>query len=261
MWQFLKRCVEWGGLYQDIERGIPKGASLSPLLGAFYLLDLDRKMARLDVTYMRYMDDILILAKTRWKLKKAIKALNHTFDELKLEKHPEKTVIGRIEKGFDFLGYHISPEGLSLAKKTVENFTARAPRLSEQEPEGGVSSHQLGLYVRRWCRWVHAGFSYERSELDYQGCWHGRTPLSLAIALSSYRHAFTSRGLRNMSAPHEYPSPAPLQSYRYSHTGVVVRSKIPIPVKQGLKLPPSTERKSEPSKHTSTLLVKPMLLA
>jgi len=52
-------------LYQDIERGIPKGATLSPLLGAFYLLDLDRKMARLDVRYMRYIDDILILAKTR----------------------------------------------------------------------------------------------------------------------------------------------------------------------------------------------------
>jgi len=46
-------------------------------------------MARLDVRYMRYMDDILILAKTRWKLKKAIKVLNQTFDELKLEKHPK----------------------------------------------------------------------------------------------------------------------------------------------------------------------------
>jgi len=37
VWQFLRRCVEWGGLYQDIRRGIPRGASLSPLLGAFYL--------------------------------------------------------------------------------------------------------------------------------------------------------------------------------------------------------------------------------
>ena len=55
--------------------------------------------------------------------------LNQTFDEMKLEKHPDKTTIGRIEKGFDFLGYHISPEGLSLAKKTVENFIARAARL------------------------------------------------------------------------------------------------------------------------------------
>jgi hypothetical protein len=29
-------------------------------------------MERLDVKYVRYMDDILILAKTRWKLKKSI---------------------------------------------------------------------------------------------------------------------------------------------------------------------------------------------
>jgi len=36
-------------------------------------------MERLDVKYVRYMDDILILAKTRWKLKKAIKVLNQTF--------------------------------------------------------------------------------------------------------------------------------------------------------------------------------------
>ncbi len=111
-------------------------------------------MARLDVRYMRYMDDILILAKTRWKLKKAIRVLNQTFDELKLEKHPDKTVIGRTEKGFDFLGYHISPEGLSLAKKTVENFISRATRLYEQEPEGGLTSHRLGVYVKRWVRWL-----------------------------------------------------------------------------------------------------------
>ncbi|MCZ6685722.1 MAG: reverse transcriptase domain-containing protein [Candidatus Dadabacteria bacterium] len=132
-------------------------ASLSPLLGAFYLLDLDRKMERLDVKYVRYMDDILILAKTRWKLKKAIKVLNQTFDELKLGKHPDKTVIGRAEKGFDFLGYNISPEGLSLAKKTIENFIGRAIRLYEQEPREGFASPQLGLYVRRWVQWTRAG--------------------------------------------------------------------------------------------------------
>ena len=101
----------------------------------------------------------MILAKTRWKLKKAIKVLNQTFDELKLEKHPDKTVIGRVEKGFDFLGYHISPEGLSLAKKTVENFIARAARLYEQEPGEPSGSYRLGLYVNRWCRWVGAGFA------------------------------------------------------------------------------------------------------
>ncbi len=70
VWQFLNRCVEWGGLYEEIKKGIPRGSSLSPLLGAFYLLDLDIKMEEMDVAYFRYMDDILILAPTRWKLKR-----------------------------------------------------------------------------------------------------------------------------------------------------------------------------------------------
>jgi hypothetical protein len=52
--------------------------------------------------------------------------LNETLHELRLEKHPDKTAIGRIEKGFDFLGFHFSPEGLSVAKKTIEKFLVRA---------------------------------------------------------------------------------------------------------------------------------------
>ena len=73
--------------------------------------------------------------------------------------HPssDKTFIGRIERGFDFLGYHFGPDGLSVAKKTVENFVARAIRLYEQEPGEACASSRLGLYVRRWVRWVQAG--------------------------------------------------------------------------------------------------------
>jgi RNA-directed DNA polymerase len=126
--QFLNRNVEWGGLYQEIKRGIPRGSSLSPLLGAFYLNDLDQKMEKLGVKYFRYMDDILILAPTRWKLRKAIRMLYLTFNELKLEQNPDKTSIGRTEKGFDFLGYHFKPGMLSVAKKTVHNFLKRIAR-------------------------------------------------------------------------------------------------------------------------------------
>jgi hypothetical protein len=38
----------------------------------------------------------------KWKLKKAIQIVNQTLNELKVEKHPDKTFIGRIAKGFDF---------------------------------------------------------------------------------------------------------------------------------------------------------------
>ncbi len=153
VWQFLNRCVEWGGLYQDITTGIARGSSLSPLLGAFYLIELDNRMKILDVKYYGYMDDILILAPTRWKLKKAIKVMNQIFNELKLEQHPDKTLIGRTERGFDFLGYHFKPDGLSIAGMTVERLMERMTRLYEQ----GAHSLRIGQYVSRWIRWVEAG--------------------------------------------------------------------------------------------------------
>ena len=37
--------------------------------------------------------------------------------ELKLEKNPEKTFIGRVSRGFDFLGYLFSPASLQIALK------------------------------------------------------------------------------------------------------------------------------------------------
>ena len=58
--------------------------------------------------YVRFMDDIVVLAPTRWKLRRAVRTVNGHLGALDLEKHPVKTFIGRIEKGFDFLGYHFS---------------------------------------------------------------------------------------------------------------------------------------------------------
>ncbi len=144
VWQFLNRCVEWGGLYQDIRKGIPRGSSLSPLLGAFYLMELDQEMAKLDVKYFRYLDDVLILASTRWRLRKAIRVLNQTFNKLKLEQHPGKTLIGRVERGFDFLGYHFRPFVLYPAAKTLEHFVEHAIRFYEQEADGLRPSSDSG---------------------------------------------------------------------------------------------------------------------
>ena len=67
-------------------------------------------MHKLGLLYRRFMDDFIVLTTTRWKLKQAV---NQRLNALKLEKHPDKTFIGRTDKGFDFLGYHVSPQGLT----------------------------------------------------------------------------------------------------------------------------------------------------
>lgn len=62
---------------------------------------------------------------TRWKLWKAVKVRHQGLVALRLAKHPDKTFIGRIAKGFDFLGYHCGPVGLRVAAKMLTNFVAR----------------------------------------------------------------------------------------------------------------------------------------
>ncbi len=155
--QYLRRTAERGGLFWDYEKGISLGCALSPLMGALFLNCLDERMEKSGLFYVRFMDDILVLSPTRWKLRNAVTAVNHVLGSLKLEKHPDKTFIGRIERGFDFLGYHFRPDRLSLAAKTIENFVARAIRLYEQEPGEACASSRFGVYVRRWAGWVTGG--------------------------------------------------------------------------------------------------------
>ena len=46
-------------------------------------------MERLDLPYVRYMDDWVILAKTRWALRRVVQQVNTILDHLKLRKHPD----------------------------------------------------------------------------------------------------------------------------------------------------------------------------
>ena len=156
--QAIERAAERGGLSWDIRTGISRGCPLSPLLGALYLRVLDQRLSGTNAYYVRYMDDILVLTKTRWQLRRAVRTLNQTFAKLKVSQHPDKTFIGRIERGFDFLGYYFCRGPLRLAQRTLQNHATRLHRLYEHQkktaPAGAV---RLDEYVTRWRRWTQAG--------------------------------------------------------------------------------------------------------
>ncbi|NEP87553.1 MAG: hypothetical protein F6K18_12385 [Okeania sp. SIO2C2] len=114
------------------------------------------------------MDDWVILAPTRWKLRKAIKAVNEVMADLQVEKHPNKTFIGRVSRGFEFLGYWFTPSGLRVAQKTVDKMKAKVALLYEQ----GASDWRIGDYLRRWVSWVRGGLL--GVELGFGGVeWYG----------------------------------------------------------------------------------------
>lgn len=82
--------------------------------------------------YIRYMGDILMLVPSRWRLRRAIKSVRQVLDNLGLELHPGKTSIGRIARGFDFLGYQFAPTGLRLSAVTLKRHREKLTRLHEQ---------------------------------------------------------------------------------------------------------------------------------
>jgi hypothetical protein len=45
----------------------------------------------------------VILTPSRWKLRKAVKTVQQTLNELKVEMHPDKTFVGRVAQGLAFL--------------------------------------------------------------------------------------------------------------------------------------------------------------
>lgn len=107
-------------------------------------------MEKTGLFYVRFMDDIVVLAPTRWKRRKAVALLNQELNALALEKHPDKTFIGRIDKGFDFLGFHISPTTVFSATHTVQQYRVNRARLYEQ----GASPRRIEHYQHRWRGWV-----------------------------------------------------------------------------------------------------------
>ena len=109
------------------------------------------------MVYVRYMDDFVILATTRWHLKKAIAQIFRITADLKLRLHRgTKCFIGRTDNGFDFLGYTIHPQRrLRPSSVSLQRFVARARRLYEQ----GGDKQRLWEYAIHWHRWLHGGLS------------------------------------------------------------------------------------------------------
>ena len=139
-------------------KGMVAGGALSPLIGALYLMPLDKLMEDLQATtgirYQRYMDDYVIFAPTRHKLRKAIKLMYVVLDELKVDVHPKKRFIGPTRRGFDFLGYWLEPHRpLTPSQVSLTRLTDRSRQLLERT----ASIARLRQYILRWLQWHRSG--------------------------------------------------------------------------------------------------------
>lgn len=163
--QYIHYTVEDGGTFHAPEKGISRGCSLSPLMGALHLCDMDEHFSQQpNIHYARYMDDVIILARTRWSLRKHTKRLMQWFGEYGFEAHPDKTQIGRTEKGFDWMGAWLTSDGvMDIAPRAKANHREKVRRLYEQlarlpkwkrKRAAPLVHARVSTYRKRWTIWV-----------------------------------------------------------------------------------------------------------
>ncbi|WP_421263969.1 reverse transcriptase domain-containing protein [Aeromonas sp. 600527] len=154
--QYLYYSVEQGGEFHNPTAGIGRGCALSPLIGASLLYHIDADFAgQPDLYYARYIDDFIILARTRWRLRRAIVSLRGHLAEGRFSLHPDKTRIGKLAKGVDWLGGWFNPQGLvGIAPRSLQQYRTRSLRLYEQALRQGHSEEEcqarVRIYRRRW---------------------------------------------------------------------------------------------------------------
>jgi len=104
MEQWLSAEVWDGVALKALERGIPQGSPVSPLMANLFLDELDEEMLRHGYKYVRYADDFIVLARTREKARSALELSKKVLDRLMLKLDEEKIVT--FENGFKYLGVY-----------------------------------------------------------------------------------------------------------------------------------------------------------
>ena len=106
------------------EKGMPLGNLTSQFFANVYLNELDYfiKHKLRAKYYIRYVDDFIILDKSKEKLESWMIEINKFLREkLKIELHPDKSRIISISKGIDFVGFRNFYHHRLLRKRNIKN--------------------------------------------------------------------------------------------------------------------------------------------
>lgn len=131
---------------QPRKKGLAQGSPLSPLLANVYLDTFDRDLVSTGVEFVRYADDFVLLAHSRESARLALEHAGNALDALGLRLSADKTHIGPVAEGFDFLGEHFNAREL---EEPVERLLAPRRPVVITEPYLMLAVNGDALDVRR----------------------------------------------------------------------------------------------------------------
>ncbi len=118
------------GDYFDTEGGVGQGSVISPLLSNIYAHPLDDYMIRQGYSYLRYSDNLIILALTRKEAAMGLDVLaSFAKSALKLTLNPYSRPVRSLEEGFVFLGIFYQGEKRAISNGKIAKMRGRLKAL------------------------------------------------------------------------------------------------------------------------------------
>lgn len=174
------------------EKGIPLRSALSPFFGSLYLAPLDCAFGQMDVFYARYVDDVIILVKTKHQYSKAKKRIFEVLRQLKLEVSPQKTRFSKLDR-FHFLGidFEVSQNPQDKNQVTVTMHKRSCSRALNKvvamRKNAAYHAADIQRYIIRWATWWKSVCGWPRSSLLIR--W------TVFATLHAKEYAWLGRGL------------------------------------------------------------------
>lgn len=167
-------------------RGVPEGLAISNALANIYFMDIDDKYrGDNNIGYWRYVDDILIL--TNENIFKKIKEnINKDIEKIDLELNGKKDE-GRIDKGFEYLGYRIEPKLVTVRKSSIFKMEQSMEDLFKEIKRNNVR------YIEWKVNLKITGFILEEHKYGWLFFYSQITDLSLLFHLDDLVQKFVKR--------------------------------------------------------------------
>ena len=112
-------CFDINGDLIEHYQSLKQGCSVASFLANSVLYPIDAAVSELNVYYVRYSDDLLVLGKD-WK--RGFELVKKMLGEMEMELNPRKVEVLSNDKWFKFLGFNIKGNQITLSKNRVKSF-------------------------------------------------------------------------------------------------------------------------------------------
>ena len=138
-------CFDVDGNLIEHYQSLKQGCSVASFLADAVLFPIDDTVSKMDVYYVRYSDDLMVIG-NHWK--NGFEVISKMLGKMQMALNPKKIETVRKDRWIKFLGFNIKGDKITLAKSRVKSFqkeiesrTIKKRKISEKRAVNQVNSY------------------------------------------------------------------------------------------------------------------------